>query len=89
MPNRKLTEAEVRAFLLDYAWLDDTPGQKAAEVDCILAQDGWQFIDVMSEQFANAQWKPGPAAVDEGVGFALSALYECHNGPHIASCPRN
>ena len=62
-----LNKEQVRAWLLDYAWLDDTPEEKAAEVDCILAQDGWQYIDAVADQYAGAQNEPGPAAFDEGT----------------------
>jgi hypothetical protein len=83
-----MDKEKVRAWLLDYAWLDDTPEEKAAEVECILAQGGWEHIEAVADQFAGAQWEPGPAAFDEGIGYALSALYECHDGPHLENCPR-
>lgn len=80
------TKKAVRAWLLDYAWAG-TPDQQAREVDCILAQDDWKNVDIRADQFAGAQAEPGPAAFDEGVGFALSSLYECHDGPHLPTCP--
>jgi hypothetical protein len=83
------TQEVVRAWLLDYAWLETTPEAKAAVVDCIMAQDGWKFIDAVADQFAGAQWEPGPKAFSEGIQYALSALYECHGGPHQAACPNH
>lgn len=84
----KLTREEVRDWLLDYAWLDEPAEVQAAEVECILSQDGWQYIDALADKYAGAQNEPGPKAFSEGVEFALSALYECHDGPHLPTCPR-
>jgi len=83
-----LNKEQVRTWLLQYAWMPDTSEQKAAEVECILAQDGWQYIDAVADQYAGAQNEPGPAAFDEGTQYALSALYECHSSPHTDKCPR-
>lgn len=77
----------VKAWLLDYAWLG-TPEEQAAEVECILAQGEWDLIETQADRFAGAQAEPGPEAYAEGIGFALSALYECHDGPHTDGCPR-
>lgn len=81
-----MTKAAVRDWLLNYAWFG-TPEEQSANVDCILAQDGWRYVDDVADQFAGAQEEPGPAAFTEGVQFALSALYECHEGPHLPTCP--
>jgi hypothetical protein len=83
-----MTEGEVRAWLLGYAWLDEPQEAKAREVECIMTQDGWKYIDAVADQYAGAQNEPGPEAVEEGTAYALSALYECHTGPHLAICPR-
>ena len=80
-------EAAVRAWLIRYAWADDTMDAKERRVACIMAQDEWRFIDAMADKFAGAQFEPGPEAFSEGQGFALSALYECHDGPHLETCP--
>ena len=82
-----LTKAAIRQWLLDYAWAEDTQAAKEAVVECILHQDDWKYIDALADKFAGAQEEPGPAAFDEGTGFALSALYECHDGPHQKTCP--
>jgi hypothetical protein len=82
-----MTEEEIRAWLTDYAWVG-TPEEQAREVDCIMAQKDWQVYDAVADQYASAQNEPGPEATAEGIGYALSALYECHMGPHIKSCPR-
>lgn len=82
-----MTKNQVRAWLLDYAWSGSSE-QQAAEVDCIMAQGAWQHLDAMTEHYAGQAEVPGPAAVSEAAGFALSALYECHDGPHQATCPQ-
>lgn len=80
------TKAAIHAWLLRYAWLG-TADEQQREVDCIMAQDGWHHIGARADQFAGAQFEPGPEAFDEGVQFALSELYECHDGPHLPTCP--
>lgn len=82
-----MTEGEVRAWLLGYAWLG-SQDEKEREVNCIMAQDGWKCIDARADQYAGAQNEPGPAAKAEGSDYVLSELYECHTGPHLDSCPR-
>lgn len=81
----RMTKAAVRAWLLDYAWLGSKADQ-AAVVECILSQDAWKHIDALADNYAGAQWEPGPAAFSEGTEFALSTLYECHDGPHLSTC---
>lgn len=83
-----MTRTAVRTWLLDYAWFG-TPDQREAEVDCILAQGQWEHLDAVTEKYAGQAEEPGPAAVTEAQGFVLSALYECHDGPHQATCPQN
>jgi hypothetical protein len=82
-----MTEEEIRAWLIDYAWLG-TPEEQVLEVDCIMAQKDWQVYDARADQYSSAQNEPGPEAFAEGIGFALSELYECHTGPHTETCPR-
>ena len=84
---QKLTRKAIGQWLADYAWIEETPEDKAAVARCIMAQDGWRYIDARADRYAGAQWEPGPAAFDEGVQFELSALYECHGEPHLATCP--
>ena len=85
-----MTKAQIRAWLLDYAWLDEPEAAKAANVDSIMAQEDYEFVDVVADQFAGAQETGGgPAEFAAGMEFALSALYECHEGPHLPTCPRN
>jgi hypothetical protein len=81
-----LTKDETRAWLLDYAW-SGTAEEKARTVECILAQSAWEHVDAATERYAGMAETPGPAAVTEAEGFALSALYECHEGPHLPTCP--
>jgi hypothetical protein len=84
-----LTKKQVRAWLIKYAWAEDSDDARERVVDCILAQDSWEYTDAVADRFAGAQWEPGPEAFDEGTGFALSALYECHDEPHLATCPNH
>lgn len=80
-----MSPEQIRAWLLDYAWLG-TAQEKAAEVECILAQDGWQHLDAQAEKYRGMAGDDQQAS--EAEGFALSALYECHDGPHLPTCPR-
>ena len=81
-----MTEDQIRAWLLKYAWLGDEES-KAREVECIMSQGGWKYIDAVADKFAGAQEEPGPKALSEGTEFALSALYECHSASHLKTCP--
>jgi hypothetical protein len=81
----KLTTEAVRDWLLDYAW-NGTPVDQAREVECIMAQgDVVSIVDGLTERYA------GQANDDQQAGqareFALSSLYECHDGPHLVTCP--
>lgn len=84
-----MDEQQVREWLLAYAWAENTPEAKAAVVSCIMSQGDWEFISAQADKFAGAQWEPGPEAYSEGTGYALSALYECHGGPHLDECPNH
>jgi hypothetical protein len=85
---RPTTEEQVRAWLLDYAWAHPTPEAKAAEVDCIMAQDDWRWLEARADHYAGMHESGGgPEAFDAAHGFALSALYECHTEPHQPTCP--
>jgi len=82
-----MTEDQIREWLLGYAWLG-TREERAAEVDCIIAQgDVESIVDGLTEKFS------GQAVDDAQAGqaseFALSSLYECHEAPHLPTCPRN
>jgi hypothetical protein len=81
------SESAIRAWLLGYVWMETSDAEKRAKVDCIMAQDSWMHIDALADKFAGSQWQQGPEAFSEGVQFALSALYECHDGPHRDDCP--
>ena len=80
-------EAEVHRWLMDYAWADNSEAEKRAHVNCIMAQGEWRHVSAVADAFAGAQFEPGPEAFREGLGYALSALYECHDGPHTSDCP--
>jgi hypothetical protein len=86
---KQALEEAVRVFLTGYAWLDDTDEEKQREIDCIIAQGGWEFASALADKFAGAQFEPGPEAFADGMGMALTGLYECHDEPHLPACPRN
>jgi hypothetical protein len=81
------SERQVRKWLLGYVWVENTQEAKQAIIDCIIHQNAWKYIDVVADKFAGAQEEPGPEAFSAGTQFALSALYECHSGPHLEACP--
>jgi len=84
----KMTKAKVRAWLLAYAWLD-TPAEQAAEVACILAQGDWKYLDAKADRRAGAsETGGGPQEFEDAYGMELSSLYECHDEPHLPTCPR-
>lgn len=83
----KVTKAAVHSWLLDYAWLG-TPDEQTREVACIMAQgDVVSIVDGLTEKYAS-QANDDKQTL-EAQGFALSTLYECHDEPHLATCPRN
>jgi hypothetical protein len=84
---RDISREAVRRFLRTYAWAEKSERDKDMVVECIMMQGAWQYLDARADRYAGAQWEPGPEAFDEGLGFEMSALYECHDGPHIAACP--
>lgn len=78
---------ELRAWLLDYAW-SGTKEQQAAEVECILTQDRWQHVAAHAEHLRAQLNDPDDQFEQrQARGMAVSALYECHDGPHIDTCP--
>lgn len=77
-------ETSVRNWLLDYAW-SGTADEQMREVDCIMAQGGWKYVDASAERFRAMANDDEQAK--EALGFALSALYECHGGDHLVTCP--
>ena len=54
---------------------------------CIRSQDDWRYIDVRADRFAGAQAGEDDHDFDRGIDFAISALVECHDGPHLETCP--
>lgn len=87
---RKLTADDVRAFLDRYL-RDDWEG-KAGLIACIMAQPSTaveiDLLETRADRFAGAQAEPGPEAFGAGLEFAMSALVECHEGPHPEpTCP--
>lgn len=94
-----MTENEIREWLKGYVGEGpafQTPLERASlaqrnadVIDCIMSQDDWKHVDIQAERFMNAQFGDGdPEQVRrDAEGFALSALYECHDAPHIATCP--
>jgi len=83
-----MTEDEIRNWLLAYAWLGNEEDQ-VREVDCIMSQDDWKYLEARKEQLRNQASGEEADLEAEVDGHALSALYECHDGPHLDTCPRN
>lgn len=82
-----MSEAQIREWLLAYAWSGDE-AHRQGEVDCIMSQPDWKYIDALAEKYVGQAWDPGAEGVlDEATEFALSSLYECHEAPHIPGCP--
>lgn len=75
----------LRAWFTWYAYCG-TPEEQAANVECILTKE-FDLITTRADMYAGAQFEPGPKAFREGIGFALSEMYECHTGPHTPQCP--
>jgi hypothetical protein len=83
-----MTEEQIQAWLHKYAWLG-TEEEQNLEVACIMAQDDWKYLEVRKEHL-RAQASGEETNLEEQVDeFALSALYECHDGPHLDTCPRS
>lgn len=78
------TAESIRKWLLTYAWAG-TPDERAAEIDCIMAQDGWKHLAARVERIRGQAWDAEQAT--EAEEFELSALYECHDAPHLPTCP--
>ena len=76
----------IEHWLLGYAWLGDGDYQRR-EVECIMAQDDWKYIDARIEKYKGQASGEEVDLDGEASGFALSGLYECHDEPHLATCP--
>lgn len=81
-----MDEQAIKAWLIAYAWLGDADYQRR-EVDCIMSQDDWKFIDAMTEHYKSQASGEEVDLHAEASGFALSGLYECHDVPHLPTCP--
>ena len=80
-----MTKDEIQAWLLNYV----VPAEEQLRVvDCIMSQDGWKYLELHREQL-RAQASGEETHLEEQIdGYVLSGLYECHDGPHLATCPR-
>jgi len=84
-----MSEEDIKNWLLGYAWLGSVE-EREREVECIMAQDDWKYIDARIERSLGQAWDPGAEGVlDEATEYALSSLYECHDAPHLPTCPRD
>lgn len=85
-----MTEQQIRDWLLGYAWLG-TEDEQRREVDCIMAQGHWKHLSGREEHLLAQRSGENPLEQDQADAheFALSALYECHEGPHQPTCPLN
>lgn len=83
-----MTKKQIRAWLREYAWLG-TEEEREREVTCIMSQDDWKYLEARKEHM-RGQASGEETNLEEMVdGIALSGLYECHDGPHLDTCPRS
>jgi hypothetical protein len=81
----QVTTDAIRDWLLDYAW-SGNEDQQRRNVECIMSQgDVVSIVDGLTERYAGQAFDHEQAM--EAQGFALSSLYECHDGPHLPTCP--
>lgn len=66
---------------------DYYPDLPIGELACIRASEDWKYIEARADVYSGAQFESGPGTYREGLDFAVTALYECHGGPHIEPCP--
>lgn len=81
---------QVESFLREYVWLPKhrEPAALEALLGCIRSQSTWRYIDGLTEKYVGESWDPGAEnAWREANEFALSSLYEAHDGPHTDDCP--
>ena len=85
-----MTKQQVAEWLLSQ-YLVDTESTRRL-VACITSQD-LSWLGVRAEQHRSARWGEDEElladdfGVDASAAFALTALVECHEGPHTADCP--
>lgn len=82
-----MTEEDIRSWLIGYAWLGSDEEQRR-EVDCIMSQGDWKHLEARKEQLRAQASGEETNLEDEVNVIALSTLYECHDGPHLVTCPR-
>jgi hypothetical protein len=84
-----VTKDEIKQWLLNYAWVGDDADANEKVVDCIMSQDDWKHTDVWIDRYSDAQFgDEEPEVVKKrATEFALSSLYECHDAPHLETCP--
>jgi hypothetical protein len=63
-----------------------TESERRREVECIMSQGEWEHLDARIDRTQGQAFDDKQA--EEASGFELSALYECHDGPHLLACPR-
>ena len=65
--------------------------ESAMLLNCIASQldaTALAVLDARADRFAGAQESGGgPAEFTAGLEFAMTALVECHEGPHADGCP--
>jgi hypothetical protein len=83
-----VTKQEIQEWLVRYAWLG-TPDAQEREVACIMSQDDWTHLEVRKEHLRGQASGEETNLEEDVTEHALSALYECHGGPHLDTCPRS
>jgi hypothetical protein len=85
----------IRKWLYDYIWQPSSFETRSAMeyknsiLDCIFSQDNWQYLDARVERLMGMRSGENSVEDDmsEAIGLELSSLYECHDEPHLDTCP--
>ena len=85
-----MNEQQIRDWLLKN-YLVDTDETRGM-LDCIFAHDDTSHLEDRGEQLRAQRWgeddeiEQDEDGVDFAMGMALTALVECHSGPHLVTC---
>lgn len=84
--NRSTIEKVLRDYLVQDAPSNNNYASRL--IKCIFSQDEWKHLDAQAEKY-RGQYSGEETGEDEGFDFAVTALVETHDGPHLADCPDN
>jgi len=78
------TKTFVKEWLLDNYLVRSYPGN-AELADCIVSQK-LTNLDATVEHYRSME-SGDPEGGNDALGFVLTSLVECHEGPHTDNCP--